>query len=118
MSVTKIFKTPRLRSTLDREELNYNAGPFPADQAEQRAYIVLNGCQDTNALGEAPSGRMVYTEFAMPRAVKDSEPFNIEIYKDEDLKYLIAEMTDGVRITKKSIKEGPLTGVTIEPDNA
>ena len=44
---------------------------------EDRNSFVINGCNDDNSLGEAPSGRMVYADFAMPRAVKASEPFNI-----------------------------------------
>jgi len=60
---------------------------------------------------------MMYDEFAMPRAVKDSEPFNIAIYKDEELTQLIASMTDGVRIEKANITPGKLTSVSIVPGN-
>lgn len=60
---------------------------------------------------------MMYNEFAMPRAVKSSEPFNIQIYKDEELTQLIASMTDGVRIEKANITPGKLNDVTIVPAN-
>jgi hypothetical protein len=59
----------------------------------------------------------MYNEFAMPRAVKSSEPFNIQIYKDEELTKLIATMTDGVRIEKTNITPGKLTEVSIVPAN-
>ena len=79
---------------------------------------MLDGCNDLNSLGEAPSGRLIYENFAMPRAKKDSDPFDIEIYKDQDLTKLIAKMSAGVRILETNITPGPLTGVTMVPGSA
>lgn len=77
VQVSKIFKSPRLKSALTQDEiLTFPANNDPTNP-DNRAYVVINGCNDDNSLGEAPSGRMVYADFAMPRAVKASEPFNI-----------------------------------------
>lgn len=51
----------------------------------------------------------------MPRAKKDSDPFDIEIYKDELLTQLIVKMSAGVRILENNISPGPLTSVTLIP---
>ena len=51
----------------------------------------------------------------MPRAKKDSDPFDIEIYKDDQLTKLIVKMSAGVRILESNISPGPLTGVTLTP---
>lgn len=51
----------------------------------------------------------------MPRAVKDSEPFNVEIYKDAALTQLIARMTDGVIIDATNISPGVLKNVEVTP---
>jgi len=53
----------------------------------------------------------------MPRAVKKSEPFNVEIYKDQSLQQLIVKMSEGVAIDVKNIDAGSFTGLTIKPDN-
>lgn len=53
----------------------------------------------------------------MPRAIKRSEPFNIEIYKDKALKQLVVQMTEGVSIDVAEIDPGAFTGLVIKPKN-
>jgi hypothetical protein len=112
--VTKIFKSERNSGVLLNSEVNR----YPATGSDPRNYVVLNGCNDENSLGEAPSGRLIYENFAMPRAKKDSDPFDIEIYKDEDLTQLICKMSAGVRILETNITPGKLTGVSLVPGSA
>lgn len=79
MLATKIFRSVRgVDQLLESEILRY-----PGTPSDPRNYVVLNGCNDDNSLGESPSGRLIYSKFAMPRAKKDSDPFDIEIYKDD-----------------------------------
>jgi hypothetical protein len=108
---TKIFRSSRGTDQLLYSEI----GRFPGTESEPRSYVILNGCNDQNSLGEAPSGRLIYSNFAMPRAKKDSEPFDIEIYKDNMLTQLIVKMSAGVRILENNISPGPLTDVTLVP---
>lgn len=57
----------------------------------------------------------MYAEFQMPRAIKKSEPFNIEIYKDQSLKQLVVQMTEGVSINVANIDAGKILDLGIKP---
>lgn len=79
--VTKIFMNQNKQTVLFSDDITYVAGATPNDPDA----VVLHGCNDENSLGEAPSGRLIYSSFAMPRAVMNSDAFEIEIYKDQQL---------------------------------
>jgi hypothetical protein len=50
-----------------------------------------------------------------PKAVKDSESFGLEIWKDEDMTQAIAILDDGVKIYSPTLSPGFLTGMKIYP---
>lgn len=47
--------------------------------------MVIQGCNNDNSLGEAPSGSVKYTNIGMPSMQKSSQNFNIVVYKDAQL---------------------------------
>jgi len=50
-----------------------------------------------------------------PKAVKDSESFGLEIWKDEDMTMAIAILDDGVKVYSQNLSPGFLTGMKIYP---
>lgn len=111
MQVTKIFKYETLQNELLTEQITRSLG----DSIDPRPISIFHGCHDTSSLGESPSGRMMYSQISMPRAKKETEPFDIEIYKDKEMTKKIVEMSVGVRIPAENINPGPLSGMTYVP---
>jgi hypothetical protein len=52
-----------------------------------------------------------------PKALKDSETFEIKIYKDQAKTKLIAELAEGKFLPGANLRPGSLTDVTFSPEN-
>lgn len=58
---------------------------YPGTELDSRESIVFQGCFEEQSLGLQPSGRIFVRSIGTQRAVKDSDEFSLEIYKDEFL---------------------------------
>lgn len=55
-----------------------------------KSSVVFEGCNVDSALGKTPFGRIDITSIQSQSAMKDSETFEIQIFKDKEMTMLIA----------------------------
>ena len=80
-------------------------------------YVTVRGCNRRNGLGATPSGTLRVNAVTTPGQLKDSEPFFVEIFKDEENLQKIAELYTGVRIEGESLIPGDLFNLQFAAQN-
>lgn len=78
-----------------------------------KSSVLLHGCNYEPALGKTPFGRLDISSISTQSAMKDSDIFEIEIYKDREMTKLIAVLADGVYISGGSLEPGNLINVSM-----
>jgi hypothetical protein len=63
---------------------------YPPTATEPRTSVKFFGCNQDSSLGATPFGRAIISEITTQKAVKDSDDFGLEIWKDEDMTMAIA----------------------------
>ena len=66
------------------------------DKDIPKSSVFFNGCNFEPALGREPFGRLDISYISTQAFVKDSDTFEIKIFKDEAKTMLIAQLEDGV----------------------
>ena len=82
-----------------------------------KSSVFFNGCNFEPALGREPFGRLDFSYISTQAQLKDSDTFEIKIFKDEAKTMLIAELEDGVVVKAGAIQPGTITGMSITPEN-
>jgi hypothetical protein len=71
----------------------------PASQnANGKVSISFMGCQDKSRMGTAPSGRLSIDDIRTQAMLKDSDTFELFIYKDKEMTKLMAQLEYGVSL--------------------
>ena len=65
------------------------------DGSIPKSSVVFRGCWEESSLGENPYGRIDISEIQTQKNVKDSDNFELTIYKDKELTQVIAVLADG-----------------------
>ena len=87
------------------------------DSSVTKSSVVMSGCHLDSSLGENPYGRLDISEIQSQFSVRDSDNFEITIYKDYDLTQRIAVLEAGAILTAQNIVPGALQDLTITPSN-
>ena len=82
-----------------------------------KSSVFFDGCHSVNELGEEPFGDLEIADIGTPNSVKDSETFEIKIYKDQAKTKLIAQLEDGKILPAQKLEPGTLLNMTIKPLN-
>ena len=114
MLASGMFMRESLTPQLFDEDINIifrNGADIP------KSSVFFNGCNFEPALGREPFGRLDISYISTQAQLKDSDTFEIKIFKDEAKTMLIAELEDGVVVKAGAIQPGAITGMSITPDN-
>ena len=79
--------------------------------------MLFHGCNYEPALGKTPFGRLDISSVETQHAIRDSDQFELEIYKDKELTKLIAVLAPGVIISTDELQPGTLSDVSILPED-
>lgn len=71
--------------------------------------MTFKGCYELESLGEQPSGRLEIRMIRTQTSMKDSENFEIELFKDEALSLKMAELQSGSFLSGASLNPGLLS---------
>jgi hypothetical protein len=88
-----MFMRETMEPNLSDEDLNIifrNGADIP------KSSVFFQGCSFEPALGREPFGRLDVSYISTQAAIKDSDFFEIKIWKDQNRTMLIAELEEGV----------------------
>lgn len=93
MQATGIFLKEDLYPTIELTDIDviYRT----EDGSIPKSSVVFRGCWEESSLGENPYGRIDISEIQTQKNVKDSDNFELTIYKDRELTQVIAVLADG-----------------------
>lgn len=73
---------------------------------DRGASLVIPGCRVEDWIGFGPQGHLIVDKISTPASMKDSDPFYIEIYKDQNRQLMMAKMDGGKEISFSQLKPG------------
>lgn len=82
---------------------------------DPRQSVVFYGCNEDSSLGSTPFGRAIVSDITTQKALKDSDSFGLEIFKDEDLTQYIAILEVGPKVLADDLEPGSVYGMSVKP---
>ncbi len=97
--------------------LNFNQNDVLERDGEEVAYrsIVIEACTLEDKLGFSPQGSLRISDVSTPIAIKTSDVFFVEIYKDEALESMIAKIKSGAYIDASQLQAGVISDMYFKP---
>ena len=77
--------------------------------------VVIEGCQMEEKVGFSPQGSLNIWSISTPIAIKESDSFYVEIYKDETLESMIAKIESGKYISVDQLQPGVVGDIYFKP---
>ena len=77
--------------------------------------VVIPACKLEDYVGFSPQGTLFVDSISTPPAIKDSDRFRVEIYKDANLKYMIAKIKSGKYLSLNQLTPGQVTEISFTP---
>lgn len=106
-----IFLPKNLQAILSTDAVSIS----PGTTEDPRISVVFFGCNQDASLGAQPFGSAMISDITTQKAIKDSDDFGLEIYKDEDLTQKIAVMEAGVFVPAATMSPGFLYDLELRP---
>ena len=106
----QLFRPSYHSDIINLDELIIN----PQDVGGYRS-VVIPACRLEEWVGFSPQGSLFVKSIGTPPAIKNSEPFRVEIYKDENLQYMLAKIKNGRYIRFDQLKPGVTGGFYFMP---
>jgi hypothetical protein len=105
------FFKPERGDYLNEDNMIWNKNDDPSPS------LTFKGCNDYNGVGLEPYGRLLISTLTTPGAVKDSGFFKVQVFKDVDLKQMIAYQNQGGYVKQANLIPGQLSGLEFIPLN-
>ena len=102
------FFRPPSSDNLSSENMEHNT---------EEKFMVFEGCNKFNGVGEEPYGRLIIDSLRTPGQIKDSGSFKVEIYKDQGLTKKIAYQDQGGFLDEADLLPGYIFDMTLKPED-
>lgn len=114
VTASGIFMPTATQENIPPSELNVT---YRDGVSIKKSSIFFKGCQSVSGLGVQPFGSLQVSNVSTPNSLKDSETFEIRIYKDQAKTKLIAKLGEGKFLPAANLRPGELRNVKLEVTN-